>query len=386
MIRKTLFWIHLAAGASLGVVILIMSVTGVLLTYQKQMTTWADLRHVAASAGAGSAAPLTADELIERVSAARPGQKPTTMVWRSHAAPVEVVFGRDGRAFVDPASGAVLGSGSDRMRKFFQSVTEWHRWLGRKGPGRESGAMITGFANLAFLLLVVTGAFLWWPRNWSKRALRNVMLFRRGLRSKARDFNWHHVVGFWGYVPLFIVVLSGVVISYGWAGDLVYRMVGESPPGATPRPASAAAPSANTPATSSANARIADYESMVREAQAQTPGWRTITLQIPAAASHTVTVSADRGNGGQPQKRTQLKFDRATGSLSESIGFSDSSRGRRLRTILRFAHTGEIAGLAGQTLAGVVSLGAALLVYTGLALSIRRFIAWQRRMRQPATQ
>jgi hypothetical protein len=33
-------------------------------------------------------------------------------------------------------------------------------------------------------------------------------------------------------------------------------------------------------------------------------------------------------------------------------------------------------GLPGQTIAGVVSGGAVFLVYTGLALSLRRFLAW----------
>jgi uncharacterized iron-regulated membrane protein len=40
--RKIVFWIHLPVGIAAGAVILMMSVTGVLLTYQKQMTEWAD--------------------------------------------------------------------------------------------------------------------------------------------------------------------------------------------------------------------------------------------------------------------------------------------------------------------------------------------------------
>ena len=55
--------------------------------------------------------------------------------------------------------------------------------------------------------------------------------------------------------------------------------------------------------------------------------------------------------------------------------------GRRLRMVLRFAHTGEVVGIVGQTIAGVVSAGASVLVYTGLALSWRRFRSWQVRRR-----
>jgi len=36
MSRKTIFWLHLACGVSAGVVVLMMSVTGVVLTYERQ--------------------------------------------------------------------------------------------------------------------------------------------------------------------------------------------------------------------------------------------------------------------------------------------------------------------------------------------------------------
>ena len=44
LLRKVIFWCHLTAGAFAGVVILIMSVTGVLLTYERQIQRWADVR------------------------------------------------------------------------------------------------------------------------------------------------------------------------------------------------------------------------------------------------------------------------------------------------------------------------------------------------------
>jgi uncharacterized iron-regulated membrane protein len=102
-------------------------------------------------------------------------------------------------------------------------VTEWHRWLGAKGENRNVARAITGACNLGFLFLVMSGFYLWWPRNWNLKSLRNVTWFRRGLPSKARYFNWHNVIGFWSAVPLFIVVLSAVVISYTWAGNLAHR-------------------------------------------------------------------------------------------------------------------------------------------------------------------
>ena len=108
-------------------------------------------------------------------------------------------------------------------------------------------------------------------------------------------------------------------------------------------------------------------------------GWRTLALRVPSARDRQVIVTVDRGPGGQPQQRAQLTLDRATGAIIAWEPFQSLSTGRRLRSILRFAHTGEVLGLVGQTIAGVASFGAVMLVYTGLALSLRRLAAWRRR-------
>lgn len=61
--------------------------------------------------------------------------------------------------------------------------------------------------------------------------------------------------------------------------------------------------------------------------------------------------------------------------------FASLSAGRQIRSWLRFAHTGEVYGLVGQTIAGLVSLGASVLVFTGLMLAFRRLLAWRARVR-----
>lgn len=44
--RTALFWCHLVVGVTVGVVVFIMSLTGVLLAYERQITLWADDAHV----------------------------------------------------------------------------------------------------------------------------------------------------------------------------------------------------------------------------------------------------------------------------------------------------------------------------------------------------
>ena len=40
--RKFLFWVHLTIGSAAGLVILMMCVSGVILTYEPQIISWVD--------------------------------------------------------------------------------------------------------------------------------------------------------------------------------------------------------------------------------------------------------------------------------------------------------------------------------------------------------
>ena len=164
-----------------------------------------------------------------------PDAEPTTVTLDSDPrVSASVALGQRGTVFVNPYTGDVLGSGSARARAFYRSVTSWHRYLSVEGEHRATARAITGACNAAFLVLAVTGFYLWWPRQWTWRHVSAVTLFRSGLRGKARDFNWHNVIGFWCAPILVVLTASGMVISYTWASNLVYTLTG------SPRPAAAA--------------------------------------------------------------------------------------------------------------------------------------------------
>jgi uncharacterized iron-regulated membrane protein len=99
-------------------------------------------------------------------------------------------------------------------------------------------------------------------------------------------------------------------------------------------------------------------------------------MRVPGSERAPVVFAIDKGDGGQPQHRSTLTLDRASASVVSYEAFSDQSLGRQLRSISRFAHTGEVLGIPGQTVAGLVTAGAVMLVWTGIALTLRRFRAW----------
>ena len=457
MFRKILFWTHLVAGAVAGIIILIMSVTGVLLTYEKQIVAYVDRSAakpgMASAAGAPETARIGVEALLTNVRSVR-GAMPSNITLRADLQdPTSVTVGRDS-VMVNPSTGQPISAPPAGARAFFRFVTDWHRWLGSTQENRQTSRTITGASNLLFLFIVVSGLYLWLPRKWAWPNVRAVLLFRGGLSGRARDFNWHNVAGFWCFVPLFFVVLSGVVISYPWASNMVYRAYGMEPPqqgkgknkgaegkggegrGGEGRGGDRAevrekgvGPDASAKADAKGGERaevrpggeraefkggegrrgkreggasvdgaaerrggalqeirpevsVAGLDVLVAKAKTQVPEWRTITFPIPASDKAPLVFNIDTGSGGQPQKKSTLTLDRATGNVVKFERFQDQEAGRQARSWMRFVHTGEYYGLTGQTIAGIASAAGALLVWTGIALALRRLFAWRDRRRR----
>jgi uncharacterized iron-regulated membrane protein len=390
-LRTLIFWPHLAAGVIAGSVILLMSVTGVILTYERQVIAWSDARFRSASPADG-ANRLPVESVLSAFGREYPGLELTGVTVASDPeAAVSIAAG--GRTlFFDAYSGGFLGEDTGRVRRFMSDVRAWHRWIAVEGDGRPIARAITGWSNLVFLFIVVTGFYLWFPRRRGWRSLKSQVLFARKATGKARDFNWHNVIGFWSAVPLFIVVLTALPISFPWANALVYRAVGETPPagrggggggregrggreGGGAREGRGGREGAAREASQRSQPAQTGVDAGFVKAQQQVPGWTTINLRLPSSARAPLPFAIDTGDGGQPQLRSTLTVDRA-GAVVSYEAFADQSLGRRLRSISRFAHTGEALGLSGQTIAGLATAGAVFLVWTGISLTLRRFSGW----------
>lgn len=365
-IRKTIFWIHLIAGVLAAIVIAMLSITGVLLTYDRQIKDWADRDEY--NVESAMEARLSIDELIHAVRLEQPDLEVNTVTITNRAdAPPFVSRSRADRTYVHPDTGEILGPGNTAVRGFFSVITRWHRWFDMDGDGRGIGKGLTGAANLLFLFLILSGLYLWLPPLYRWIAFRPRLLFNDKVRTaKARDYNWHHVFGFWSLVPLFFIVLSASTLSYRWASGAVYALAGEERParddGRNPGPSLTEGAS---PLSLQAHFEIA---------AGQSDQWQRIALTIPKRDAANVTVVVDEGTGGEPTRKLTLTVDRVSGATIEAAGFADRTPAGKVLGYFRWLHTGEALGLAGQTIAGIVTALSVLMVWTGLALAWRRLV------------
>jgi len=368
--RQFFFWTHFVIAFSVAIFVFLMSATGVLLTYEAQISRWARNAMVEIPA---NGEPLSIDDLAETAHASgiKPGGTLTVPNDRSHV--VEASQGRRQRIYLDPYSGAQIGdTWADGL---FSRVTAIHRSLAFTGRRSATGVVINDAANLLFAAILLTGAVLWWPRRWAWRLVKSKLFFRRGLpNTQARNFNWHHVFGVWAVLPLLAVVLSGVVLSYPWARDLVNSLASDrqqvvSGPASTggPRPGN------GSPKT------LEELAALVTEGNND---WNRLSITLPEDGADVVEIAVDTGNGIQTSKIETFMVARDGSSVVDEE--DDGGSGIVSFRFFRFLHTGEIFGAIGQTIAGLASLAAVFLAYTGISLGLGRLARMWRPTRHRA--
>ena len=365
--RKALFWLHLISGVIAGVVIFIMSVTGALLSFEKNIIGYAE-REMRLVAAPENTPRLFVSDIISRVREAKPESKPSAITLQNEAnAAALVALGRDGQVFVNPYTGEITGEGAKGVRGFFRSMTEWHRYIAMSDDSRPIGKAITGACNLAFLFLAISGVYIWFPRRLQWRNFKSVLWFRRGLRGRARNFNWHNTIGFWSSLVLVILTITAAVISYQWAGNLLYTLTGNEVP-------KAAAPQQPQQQGEQAFVIPENLNEIVVKAENHTP-WKSISLRLPVTKEAVFTI--EEGIYWNIFARSTLTVDAQSGEIAKWESYGEQNAARQLRSWARFTHTGETGGFVGQLIGFIACIGGAFLVWTGFSLALRRFGRWR---------
>lgn len=362
-IRKVLFWFHLIVGCSAAIFIFLMSFTGGLLTYERQMIHAGKQAEYPVIATDAKRLPLSD---IKNIASTYPVERSLSIILRNeHNAPIVVRDGRRTLAYLHPVTGQKLAEPGKDSTLFWRKLRAFHRWLTLDGKFSDSGRWVNGIANAIFVLLAITGLYLWLPKRFKSRAFKKQLTLPGNYTStKARDYQWHNVFGFYLTPVLFVLAATALFFSFKWPGDGLKKIVSTKPIKELAKPVLLAPELATS--LVSLDAQLATLKSIY-------PEWQTIRFSVASEVQNVTIFSVDSGNGGEPKKRVSVAVDNITGEIVDASGFDDYSTYRKIRNWVRFAHTGEYYGVVGQTIAGIASFIACLLVYTGVMLSWRRW-------------
>lgn len=121
-------------------------------------------------------------------------------------------------AYVNPFTAEVL-SVQDEKNGFFNIVKFIHWSFLLKS---EWGKYVVGIPVFIFLLMLVTGIILWWPKN--QKARRQRLWFRwKNIRSwRRRNYDLHSIVGFYASFLALIAAVTGLFYSFFFIKAAMY--------------------------------------------------------------------------------------------------------------------------------------------------------------------
>jgi uncharacterized iron-regulated membrane protein len=354
--------LHLVLGFASGLVVLVVSLTGSLLVFEHELEE--AVAHDRFFVERPGTRRLPADALLAGVRAAYPG-RPVGGFEIDHDARKTVrVKLEEPRTtvFVNPYSGQIQGEQAHDAR-FFTVVLKLHRYL----LAEEAGKAVTGVSCVVFVLMLLSGVVLWWPRNAA--FLRDRLRVRLKARWRRVNYDAHSVAGFYAALPLLVIALTGLVWAYKPVNGAIFLLLDDKPQDKS-KPVSVAG---------GRTAGGLAYEGLVARTHRQYAFPGDLTVNLPKDDSASVVVAKEDLSAALPNVVSFLYFDQYSGELLKAEPYETVSRGMKVRRAVYPIHTGSVGGVFTKIIALLVSLFAASLPVTGFLLW------WGRRKKRNAT-
>lgn len=217
---------HLWVSVPFGIVITITCFTGALLVFEKEITALC-VGDITVVTPVGE--PLPVSVIADKVDATLPADVDVKGVVVSsspdEAYRVNLSKPKKAAVYVNQYTGEVIGK--DERLPFFRTVFRLHRWLMDSNPGEGKvfwGKMIVGASTLAFVVILLTGLVIWWPRNRKMLGNRLQIALRKGKNRFWYDL--HVAGGFYAMLLLLVMALTGLTWSFEWYRNGAYSLFG----------------------------------------------------------------------------------------------------------------------------------------------------------------
>lgn len=356
-LKKLIGQLHLWLGLASGLVVLAVAGTGSLLVFEKELDEWAhhDFFYVTAPDVRG----LSLDNLTQNAAAYKKDFKITRIVIEPGADRSVLFFAKKKKQTwqiaVNPYTGQVIKA-INYDKRFFTVVLQIHRNL----LINETGKTITSASCLIFLIIIITGIVVWWPKRWPIFKQRT----RIAWSSKWKRLNWdlHAVFGFYVHLVLFCIAFTGLSWAYPWFNKTLYLLLDGKPMKKQEAPAN----------TVQQPIAAGFYQNIYTQANSKLPYNGVLTITLPEKDSLSLTVTKMNYDAAVYNKTDFLYYEKGTGKLLKEQLYAKGSAAYRTRRMFYPIHTGKLYGWPTKLIALIAALVAFTLPITGLLIWLGR--------------
>ena len=371
--NKILFNVHLILSIVFSIPLLIIGVTGAILSYQHEFEA---LINAGSKKVEKTGEMQSVEKILQSFSEQTGVKQPIRLVVPKDDDEAFVIYANRNDAYlVDPYTAQIIGK--DRGTGFVLTVMALHRNLGLALSGNktaaEVGKQIVGASATAMILLVISGVWLHFPRL--RRKFIEAIKPNFKLKKYALFYNLHTSLGTLSAVVYLLICLTGLNWSYSWYNDAVMKLFVSSQnlPQASAPKAAASKDHAVAPAKEEgkkpATYKFSDAQRVYEIFRSSGIEYKEFTLMLAAGDKMSIRYyEPDAPATARPKGASvDLKADKiAQQKQTEGITAGD------VKNANYQLHTGYFFGLAGKILWSIVSLYMVLFIFSGFYMTVKR--------------
>lgn len=363
-IRKFINDIHLWFGLASGIILFLVCLSGTVYTFRAEVEQWLNRKiYMVETADGTPVKPV--QQLINAVEQERkatvsgitiPVEK--NKAWSFSLKPAGKEKGKGKTVLVNPYTGKITGDTDTGSSKFFGVMMRLHRWLLME---QTTGRIIVGIATIIFVSLLISGIILWLPRRM--RYIRQGFIILFSGKWKRINHDLHNVLGFYSFIFLLIMGLTGLCWSFEWYKDGASKLLGAEVFGGRKE----------KPVKSVANgASMLDVDKVISLAGQQLNYTGTTRIAFPADSSGSFSITKVDVAKRNTAAGDKVIIDAYDGAILKTELFSNKSTGQKIAATIRPIHTGEIYGLFSKIIYFICCLIATSLPVTGTIIWLNK--------------
>lgn len=365
MHKKLLFKIHLILGLTAGVVLLIIGLTGAILSFETEILNSINKNSYVVEAK--NSTKLSTKDLLEKFQEKLPNSKINALTFYQDEESSFVINvageGKEARKgvnyYINPYTAEILPN--IKGEGFFKFVENIHRRLALGDVGKQ----IVAISVVSLLLLMISGIYIYWPRI--KHAFLSSLTFKFKHKGRAFLSTMHSALGLW-VIPFYLLSsLTGLTWSYEWYNNSLYSIAGVQKEKRMP-------PSdQRNDMNKGANIQVS-YENIQRAVE-------LFDKNVDSYEKSNIRFNSDKGvytlnylskNSSHDRALNKIELNIETNEVLKHEKFEDKPLKEQLLKSILALHTGEYFGIIGKIAMFITSSLMALFTITGFMMYIQR--------------
>lgn len=368
--KKIIGIVHLWLGLTSGIIVLFLGITGCILAFEVEIRKLTQPYLFSAAQEKEYLPPsvlqVNADKYLagkKSLGVEYPGKGKSAVAIYYDEESYKLIY-------LNPYTGTLLKV-KNMNRDFFRVVLDGHFYLWLPP---DIGQPIVASATLIFLIMIITGLILWWPKNKAAAKQRFRFKWKPTTKWKRKNYDLHNVLGFYmTWIAIFIAI-TGLVFGFQWFAKSLYWVTSGGK-----AIVEHVHPVSDTTKINTHN--IGD--SLWKQHAVHVASNESLSVSFPATNTDPVEVSVNH-RPGTYYNVDYYHYDQYTGVELPATGsyagtFKDASVADKIVRMNYDIHVGAVLGLTGKIIAFLASLVAASLPVTGF------YIWWGRRKKNKKT-